>query len=289
MTKHFDPGAVRAFEHAGWQRAASAYTATFALATSPFIDNLLDAARVAPGTRVLDVACGSGLVAAAAAARGAMPTGLDFSSAMIAVAQSAYPEIRFELGDAEALPFADGSFDAVVSNFGVHHIPDPVRALTETRRVLRPDGRVAITTWAAPRENTAWRILFDAISAHGDLDAAAAPPSGGSLRSCDDVLRVLSEAGFAEVAAIRATAEWRFASAGDLLAGFRRGTVRMAALIDAQPAAALPRIETTIEQSLAAYQCSGGFTVPIVAILGSARRALNAHLQSRGGITAPGD
>jgi ubiquinone/menaquinone biosynthesis C-methylase UbiE len=272
VTKRFDAEAVRAFEHAGWQRAASAYTATFAHATSRFIDHLLDAARVRPKTRVLDVACGPGLVAAAAAARGAAPTGLDFSSAMIGVARAAYPEIRFELGDAEAMPFADGSFDAVVSNFGIHHVPDPVKALREASRILRPDGRVAITTWAAPRENTAWRILFDAISAHGDLDAAAAPPSGGSLRSCDDVLRVLEEAGFAEVAAIRATAEWRFASAGDLLAGFRRGTVRMAALIDAQPTAALPRIEAAIEQSLAAYQCPAGFAVPTVAVLGSARR-----------------
>jgi hypothetical protein len=138
---------------------------------------------------------------------------------------------------------------------------------------LRPDGRIAITTWAAPRENTAWRILFDAISAHGDLDVAAAPPYGGSLRSRNDVLRILDAAGFAEVTATRTTAEWRFVSAGDLLAGFRRGTVRMAALIDAQPAAVLPRIEAAIEQSLAAYQCAGGFVVPTVAVLGSARRA----------------
>jgi SAM-dependent methyltransferase len=273
VTKHFAPEAVRVFEHAGWQRAAPAYAATFAHATSRFIDHLLDAARVALGTRVLDVACGPGHVAAEAAARGAVPTGLDFSSAMIGVACAAYPEIHFELGDAEVMPYAGGSFDGVVSNFGIHHVPDPVKALREAWRVLRPDGRVAITTWAAPTENTAWRILFDAISAHGNLDAAAAPPSGGSLRSCDDVLRVFSAAGFAEVAAIRATAEWRFASAGDLLAGFRRGTVRMAALIDAQPAAALPRIEAAIEQSLAAYQCPGGFAVPTVAILGSARRA----------------
>jgi SAM-dependent methyltransferase len=163
----FDPRPVRAFEHPGWQQAASAY--------------VLDAARVGAGMQVLDLACGPGLVAGAARLRGAMPTGLDFAAAMIGFARAAHPEIRFEEGDAEALPFADASFDAVISNFRIHHVPDPVRALSEARRVLRRDGRMAFTSWAAPAENIAWKLLFDAISAHGDPNAAKTPPSGGGL------------------------------------------------------------------------------------------------------------
>jgi ubiquinone/menaquinone biosynthesis C-methylase UbiE len=146
----FDPEAVRAFEHAGWQRAAEHYTATFAQATAGFVGGLLDAGRVGAGTRVLDLACGPGLVAAAAAARGALPSGLDFSSAMIAVARAEYPGISFREGDAEVLPFADGSFDAVVSNFGIHHFPEPMKAVREAYRVLAPGGRLGFTTWAAP-------------------------------------------------------------------------------------------------------------------------------------------
>lgn len=142
----FDPQAVRAFEHAGWQRAAANYGATFARATSGFIDALLDAARVSADIRVLDLACGPGFVANIARERGAVPIGLDFSSAMIGLARAAYPKIRFDEGEAEALPYPDASFDAVVSNFGIHHVPDPVRALSEARRVLRPDGRVAFTS-----------------------------------------------------------------------------------------------------------------------------------------------
>ena len=91
----FDPEAVRAFEHAGWQRAAEHYTATFAQATAGFVGDLLDAGRVGAGTRVLDLACGAGLVAAAAAERGALPVGLDFSSAMVALARAEYPGISF--------------------------------------------------------------------------------------------------------------------------------------------------------------------------------------------------
>jgi cyclopropane fatty-acyl-phospholipid synthase-like methyltransferase len=74
----FDPKTVRDFEHAGWQRAAAQYVTTFALATRGFIDDLLDAARVGAGMRVLDLACGPGLVASGAAKRGALPVGLDF-------------------------------------------------------------------------------------------------------------------------------------------------------------------------------------------------------------------
>jgi len=262
----FEPQAVREFEHAGWERAAAHYTSTFAEATRAFVGDLLDTARVRAGMRVLDLACGPGVVAAVAAERGALPVGLDFSPAMIALARAGHTGIRFEQGDAEALPFADASFDAVVANFGVHHVPEPIRALREAHRVLRPGGRVAFTAWTAPPENIAWRLLYDAISAHGDLRAADAPPPGGSLR------RLLDASGFAETEAKRARGEWRVATARDLLEGFRRGTVRTAALIDAQPAATLPQIEAAIAHGIAPYRRANGFAVPIVAILGSGVR-----------------
>lgn len=269
----FDREAVRAFEHSGWQRAAPTYCATFARATSGFIGALLDATRLGTGMRVLDLACGPGFAAEAARGRGAVPTGLDFSAAMITLARTAHPGIRFEEGDAEALPFADASFDIVVSNFGIHHVPDTVQALSEAKRVLRAGGRVAFTSWAAPAENIAWKLLFDAISAHGNLRAAKTPPSGGSLRDRKDLLRVLAAAGLGDTEAYRVKREWRFAAAGDLIEGFRRGTVRTAALIAAQPAAALPTIEAAIAQRLAAYWGPDGFAVPIVAILASGVRA----------------
>ena len=268
----FDPQAVRAFEHAGWQRAAAHYAATFAHATRGFIDDLLEAARIGPVMCVLDLACGPGFISAAIAELGAQPVGLDFSSAMVELARAGHPHIRFEEGEAEALPFADGSFDAVIGNFGIHHVPDPVRALREAHRVLRPDGRVAFTAWTAPGENIAWRLLYDAISAHGDLGAANTPLPGGSLRLPADLLRLLNAAGFAETEAKRVHRKWRVAAARDLLEGFHRGTVRTAALIEAQPAAALPEIEAAIASGIAAYRHPEGFAVPITAILGSGVR-----------------
>ncbi len=265
----FDPEAVRAFEHAGWQQAASAYNATFAHASAGFVEALLDAAGVSSGRSVLDVCCGTGVVTAAAARRGAVPSGLDFSAAMLAQARRAHPRLRLDEGDAEALPYADRSFDAVVSNFGIHHIANSDRAMAEARRVLRPGGRFAITTWAAPTENVAWRLLLDAIGAHGDLHAARAPPSGGNLQTPQAALRLFEAAGFSECRAEAVRREWLLSQPRDLLTALARGTARTAALIDAQPAAATPAIEAAVAAAVLRYRRGDGFAVPIVAILAS--------------------
>ena len=120
-----EPEAIRAFEHAGWQRAAAVYTDSFAHATAPFIKPLLEVAEFSPGQHVLDVACGPGHLAAAAAARGAVAHGLDFSAAMVGVARKTHPEIVVIEGDAEDLPYPDSMFHAAVSSFGMNHVPRP--------------------------------------------------------------------------------------------------------------------------------------------------------------------
>jgi SAM-dependent methyltransferase len=230
---------------------------------------LLVVTGVANGMRVLDLCCGTGVATAAAAAKGTDPTGLDFSAAMLARAKAANPMIRFDEGDAEALPYSSESFDAGISNFGIHHIPRPGRALAEIYRVLRPGGGVAFTTWAVPAENVAWRLLFDAIRAHGDPDAAKAPPPGGNLGTCEAGLQLLRRAGFRNLRAEMTRREWLLPDAAALVEALRRGTVRTAALIAAQPAEALPAITVAIDRGMAGYRSGDGFSVPIVAILAS--------------------
>jgi len=263
----FDPESVRAFEHSGWQQVAGGYDATFARASEPYATALLDAAGVGAGTRLLDLCCGTGVVTGAAVARGAVPIGVDFSPAMLAEARRAHPRLQFDEGDAEALPYPDHSFDAVVSNFGVHHVPRPDKAIAEALRVLRPGGRVAFTTWAEPADNIAWRLLFDAIRAHGDMQAANAPPSGGNLDTPEAVRRLVDAAGFTGCGAQTVRREWLVAEPRDIVVALARGTVRTAALIAAQPAAARPAIEAAVAEAAAAYRREGGFAVPIAAIL----------------------
>lgn len=268
----FDPEAVRAFEHAGWQKAAGRYQATFAAATGEFAEALLDAGAIGPGRGMLDLCCGPGLLALAATGRGASVAGLDFSPAMLALAAANAPGCRFVEGDAEATGLAPASFDAVVSSFGIHHVPRPERAMAEAFRVLRPGGMVAFTTWATPDDNIAWRMLFDAVRVHGDPDAAKAPPSGGGLGTAEAVLRLMRDARFVETEAELVRREWRLTQPGDLVAALRRGTVRTAALIDAQRPTALLAIEAEIGRLAAAYRRDGWYYIPIAALLGRGRK-----------------
>jgi hypothetical protein len=138
--------------------------------------------------------------------------------------------------------------------------------------VLRPGGVLAFTTWAAPADNIAWKMLFDAIRRHGDPDAAQAPPSGGGISSEPILLRLLGEAGFAAPTTEMVRRDWRLAQPGDLIAALRRGTVRTAALIDAQRPAALIAIGSEIAQQAAAYRHDGWYDVPIAAILARATK-----------------
>jgi ubiquinone/menaquinone biosynthesis C-methylase UbiE len=268
----FDPEAVRAFEHARWERAAPVFAAAFATATGQFVEALLDAASVGAGTRVLDVACGSGVAAAEAAARGAVATGVDFSPAMLAEARAAHPVIEFVHGDAEALPFADAAYDAVVANFGVHHVPRPPLALAEASRVLAPGGRIAVSFWADPAQNIAWKLLFDAMHRHGDAVASGAPPPGGGFGSVQQILDALRAAGFASLTAQLERRVWRHRDAAGLVAALRAGTARMAALIDAQSAAALGAIVADIDANAAAWRDADGLALPIAAVIASGVR-----------------
>ena len=108
-------------------------------------------AVVSPGDRVLDSCCGTGDLAIACLHAGGRVTGLDFSQRMLERARRKSDEIEWVEGDALALPFADGSFDAATVGFGVRNLEDLEKGLAELRRVLRPGGRLAILEITTPR------------------------------------------------------------------------------------------------------------------------------------------
>jgi ubiquinone/menaquinone biosynthesis C-methylase UbiE len=110
------------------------------------------AAALLPGNKILDVACGTGVLAREAARcvqPGGMVTGLDRNEVMLTVARRVAPGIEWRQGRAEALPFPDGSFDAVVSQFGLMFFEDREGALREMWRVLKPGGRLAVAVGRA--------------------------------------------------------------------------------------------------------------------------------------------
>ncbi|MEU4693431.1 methyltransferase domain-containing protein [Actinoplanes sp. NPDC023714] len=179
-------------------------------------DRLLDAAGAAPGMRVLDLACGPGALASRATMRGCRPTGLDPAPDMVALARSRQPAFdsaspdaapdqgpradetgvgfaevdaaraglsrargTFAVGRVEALPFRDGVFDVVAGNFLLRHPADPVPAVAEAARVLKPGGRLALSLRDLPDRALLEGAGFTGVTA-GTYDfegmAAAYPP-----------------------------------------------------------------------------------------------------------------
>lgn len=138
-------------EFKAMQRALWATFAPLATFTTPPAARLIDFAAITPGDALLDVACGTGVAAVTAGLQGARVSGLDLSPVLIEEARrnAAVVDLDAEFieGDAEALPYADGQFDVVVSQFGHMFAPRPEVVLGEMLRVLKPGGRIAFATW----------------------------------------------------------------------------------------------------------------------------------------------
>ena len=113
-------------------------------------DDVLARANVGPGTRHLDAGCGAGLAAMRAKGRGATVAGIDAAPLLLDIARERVPDSDFRVGDLEDLPFSDHAFDVVTGFNAFQFAGNPVRALTEARRVTRPGGIVAIMTWGRP-------------------------------------------------------------------------------------------------------------------------------------------
>ena len=123
-------------------------------------------ARSTPGSRALDLCCGTGDISFALAKSGASVTGLDFSPQMLAVAatrqrqlKTPVPDLKFIQGDAQQLPFPDHSFDAVTVGYGLRNLTNWPLGLAEMKRVARPGGRIIVLDFGKPA-NALWRSLY---------------------------------------------------------------------------------------------------------------------------------
>jgi SAM-dependent methyltransferase len=169
---------------------------------APWGERLVERAAPGPGERVLDVACGTGILARQAADRvgpGGAVAGVDLNQGMLDVARAAAaggPPIRWHAGDAAGLPVPDGAFDVVLCQQGVQFFPDPAAALREMRRVLAPGGRVAVSVWRDIRHCPGFGAMADALERHAGADVAAIMRAPFAFGGAERLRGLLAGAGF---------------------------------------------------------------------------------------------
>jgi ubiquinone/menaquinone biosynthesis C-methylase UbiE len=256
------------FEHEGWQRVAHKYDSVWSPLTRQFIPPLLADAGVSAGMLVLDVACGPGYVSVAVKQLGAVPTGTDFSEKMVAIAKRMFPEIGFMQGDAQDLPFADGSFDRVLMNFGLLHVSNPEKACAEACRVLKRGGKFGFTFWAGPEQNPGAKIVNDAIEAYANLDVGLPEGPPKYLYSeRQECRQVLKRAGFdgPSMSYETRTVERHLPDAGYYFEVERNAGVRTAGMLARQSPETSEAIRIALENGIKQFARGNEFVLPMAA------------------------
>jgi ubiquinone/menaquinone biosynthesis C-methylase UbiE len=260
------------FERVGWGKHVAGYNDAIGPVTRQTVGATLDAARVGPRTRLLDICCGPGMLAEAAAKRGAKTVGLDFPG-VVELARKLVPAAEFQSGNALELPFPDGSFDAVLCGYGIMHVPDPEKGMQEMLRVLRPGGRAAVTVWDNdPRSGLS--IVYNAVHDFANLNVGL--PHGPSIFQFSTLGKMrdaLAGVGFANAEATIFPQTWQLKSAQQLLDAIHEGTVRTRAVLAAQTPDVIAKITAYIEAGIADTRAADGtHNVPMPAIIGSGNK-----------------
>ena len=263
--------AFREEERHGWSERAGEYGQATARATLQVVPALLAALRLFPGAAVLDVGCGPGYAAGAAAALGADCVGFDIAPAMVAAAKKAFPGIPFFAGDFEAMALASESRDAVVANIVLFHVAAPEQAVQEAWRVLRPGGRFAFSQWCAPAESACYRLLLDAVSSHADLSLASPAPDAFDLSDRMTAKALLERAGFSDLAVAEVPSVLQ-APGPSFFDFFMRFGVRIPAILQKQALAVRARIKRDVDRLASRYRSGDSYRVPMPAFVVSGTR-----------------
>lgn len=173
---------------------------------APWATVLLDLARLQPAERVLDAACGTGVVARAAGSRvgaSGTVTGVDLNPGMLdvarALAREAGQAIAWREGNLEALPFADGAFDVVLCQQGLQFCPNKAAAVSELRRVLREGGRLALSVWRDIRHFPYMVAITSALADHVGAEASQRMRAPCSFGNADALRTLMKQGGFKDV------------------------------------------------------------------------------------------
>src|SRR5262245_10452218 len=258
---------------------AKAYEALFVPALfRQWARKIADAAEIRDHKRVLDVASGTGILGREIASQvgfGGHVVGIDANPGMIEVAKALAPAIDWRQGMAEALPFADNSFDAVVSQFGLMFFNDRFAALREMLRVLCPGGLLAVAVWDSLDNIAGYAIevsLVEQIAGQAAADELRAPFVLGDRKH---LAKLFSDAGIPSIQITTHEGVAHFPSVKTMFEAELRGWLPLMGVI--LPEDQISRILAEAEQALCSFVSGGSVRFPISAHIVSHRRSSNAH------------
>jgi SAM-dependent methyltransferase len=268
-----------------WQDAAEAWhrwAPTLRAWLGPSTEVMLDLARIGAGSQVLDVAAGAGEPAISAAER-VGPTGRvlasDISSNILAFAEKAAAArgvgdiVETCVLDGENLEIADASFDAVISRLGLMYFPDQRRGLAEMRRVLRPDGRVAVMVFSTPDRNGSFAVPISIVRSRAHLPAPApGQPGPFSLSAPGQLERELLAAGFRDVEVRSIQSPLRVRSAAECLRFARESFGALHQMLAGLPLAERDEAWAEVGTALRQFEGTGGFEGPCELLVGAGTR-----------------
>lgn len=260
-----EPRLQRRIQRYGWDLAASNYESLWQAQLADAQSEVLAHAAPAPGERVLDVACGTGLVAFAAARAvgpGGRVFGIDLAGQMVDAARQRgdarqLSNVGFARMDAEALDLPDAGFDVVLCALGLMYMPHPEEALREMRRVLRPGGRVCIAVWGE-RSRCGWSALFPIVDAE---TASEVCPLFFRLGQQDTLVRLCADAKFEDIEQRRIAATLTYTDGDEACdAAFIGGPVALAWSRFSPEARA--RVRARYLEAIEAWRHKAGYSVP---------------------------
>lgn len=269
-----DQAAFRQFEQDGWRTSAPVYYDAITGVNSQSIGPMLAAAHVGAGSEMLDLAAGPGHISAAAASLGASVIGIDFSAEMVAEAQQRFPSLEFQQGDAEQIPLADGSRDAVVMGFALFHFARPELALLECFRVLRPGAYIAFTAWGLPTPGSGLAIAGEALQTYAKMDLGL--PEGTPFHrfsEAEESARTLMKAGFTDCGFKSVPQTWRMSDPNELYEGLSRASVRMKTVFQMQTEKIQGQLRRAMAEAVSAQaMVDGQYQIEMPAALSWARK-----------------
>jgi ubiquinone/menaquinone biosynthesis C-methylase UbiE len=266
----------------GWQLKASSAEAyeryLVPLLFAPGAEYLIELAKLATGERVLDVACGTGIVARRAAERvgpeGAV-LGLDANEGMLEVARVVSSDaplaIEWRQGDATDMPLPDHAFDVVFCQQALQFFADQPAALGEMHRVLAPDGRLALSVLRSTEHNPGYGLLAEALERHVGPDAGSMMRSPFSSLSAEELRELIKGAGFREVRILLGIGPVRYPSAEELLR-WEGASSPLAGPIGALSDGVREALIRDLRQALRTYTDDAGIVFPTETYLAVAHR-----------------